>query len=403
MSTCRSMTGQAVRKVKQVQASVAAMINNQITGIKVSGHHLRPQQNGQVNSYNQHSRAEDTIKREQDRKRKASACPVGFVQKFVTSNGVDYPCHPADEAQHSPYPVGFRGCYGCGGQHGFMECPTKREQACYQKFHWNLHCHKPEIYFKNRTGKQPDRGEQAQKNVTFGHYGPESNTRQSNTYGSVGQGQRTRPPVGRGRGTNTPSWMNSVTPMSTSSSSIPPPPRLPPRPNDREGENYEDQANIFVEEYLQFLDINSMIKINHRPMPITSRNELPHIKLTISCCNGDNAICIKMIYDTGAALSTGFLDYHENIWKNHPKVVARYEKFDGENPFDPIKLCGAINNPKDYDESKHGLLSAVIEYYTPYKYSDGSAFTLTLALGVGMAVNSILGLPTIIEGEIEPK
>ena len=108
MSTCRSMAGQAVRKVKQVQASVAAMINNQITGIKFSGHHLRLQQNIQVNSYNQHSRAEDTIKREQDRKRRASACPVGFVQKFVTSNGVDYPCHPADEAQHSPYPAGFR-------------------------------------------------------------------------------------------------------------------------------------------------------------------------------------------------------------------------------------------------------------------------------------------------------
>ena len=197
--------------------------------------------------------------------------------------------------------------------------------------------------------------------------------------------------------------MNSVTPMSTSSSSIPTPPRLPPRPSDREGENYEYQANNFVEEYVQFLDINSMIKINYRPMPITSRNELPHIKLTISCCNGDNAIGIKMLYDTGAALSTGFLDYHENIWKKHPKVVARYEKFDGDNPFDPIKLCGSINNPKDYDESKHGLLSAVIEYYTPYKYSDGSAFTLTLALGVGMAVNSILGLPAIIEGEIEPK
>ena len=42
MLTCRLMAGQAVRKVKQVQASVAAMINNQITGIKVSGHHLKP-------------------------------------------------------------------------------------------------------------------------------------------------------------------------------------------------------------------------------------------------------------------------------------------------------------------------------------------------------------------------
>ena len=66
MLTCRLMAGQAVRKVKQVQVSVAVTINNQITGIK-------------VDSYNPQSRAEDTIKREQDRKRSASACPVGFI------------------------------------------------------------------------------------------------------------------------------------------------------------------------------------------------------------------------------------------------------------------------------------------------------------------------------------
>ena len=105
-----------------------------------------------------------------------------------------------------------------------------------------------------------------------------------------------------------------------------------------------------------------------------------------------------MLSDTGAALNTGFLICHENIWKKHPYVVARYERFDGDNSFDPIKLHRAINNPKGYDESNHGLLSDVIKYYTQYKYSDGTTFPLTLALGVGMAVNSILGLPTIVEG-----
>ena len=291
-----------------------------------------------MNSYNPLFRAEDTIKRYQDRKRRASAYPIGFVQKSVTSNGVDYPCHPADESQYFPYPVEFRGCYGCAGQHGFMKCPTKRVSACYKKFHLNLHCHKPEIYFRNRTGKQPSREEQTRKNVALEHYKSGSYTRHSNVHAPVGRGQRTRPPIGRGRSTNTSSWISSANPMSTSSSSVSPPPRLPPQPNDREGENYKYQADNFFEEYVQFLDINSMIKINIRPMPITSRNEIPRIKLTISCSNGNNAIGIKMLYDTGAALSIGFLDYHENIWKKHPKVVARYEKFDGENPFDPIKL-----------------------------------------------------------------
>ena len=112
---------------------------------------------------------------------------------------------------------------------------------------------------------------------------------------------------------------------------------------------------------------------------------------------------ISILYDAGAALKTGFLTYHENISKKYHDTVTRHERFDGYTPFDPIKLCGKFNNPKDYDESKHGILSAVIEYYTPYKCSDGTAFTLVLALGVGMDVNSILGLPTIIEGEIEHK
>ena len=95
MSICRSMAGQAVRKVKQVQTSVVVMISNQIIGIKTAAHHL---QITSVYSYYPLSRAEDTIKREQDKKRRTSDFPAGFIQNFVTSNGVDFPCHPADEA-----------------------------------------------------------------------------------------------------------------------------------------------------------------------------------------------------------------------------------------------------------------------------------------------------------------
>ena len=56
-----------------------------------------------------------------------SACPAGFFQKFVTCNGVDFPYHPAIEAQYSPHPVGFHVCYGCSGQHNFADCPIKRD------------------------------------------------------------------------------------------------------------------------------------------------------------------------------------------------------------------------------------------------------------------------------------
>ena len=74
--------------------------------------------------------------------------------------------------------------------------------------------------------------------------------------------------------------MGSTNPMYTPSSSIPTPPPLLLRPNDREDDNYVDQVKKFAEEYVPFLDINSMFKIKTRPMPITSRNELSHIELT---------------------------------------------------------------------------------------------------------------------------
>ena len=67
--------------------------------------------------------------------------------------------------------------------------------------------------------------------------------------------------------------------MYTPSSSIPPPPPLLLRPNDREDDNYVDQVKKFAEEYVPFLDINSMFKIKTRPMPITSRNDLSRIEL----------------------------------------------------------------------------------------------------------------------------
>ena len=73
--------------------------------------------------------------------------------------------------------------------------------------------------------------------------------------------------------------MGSTNPIYTLSSSTYPPPPLLSRPNDREGENYADQVGNTVEEYVQFLDINSMVKINTRPMPITSHTVLPHTKL----------------------------------------------------------------------------------------------------------------------------
>ena len=142
---------------------------------------------------------------------------------------------------------------------------------------------------------------------------------------------------------------------------------------------------------------------NLQPMPIASQNELAHIKMSICAIATKKIIGLSMLYDTCVALNTGYFPYHIEIVKHHPSVVKRIEYFDGENPFEPIELFGAITHPSDYDSEKHGILSAVVEYHTPYKYRNGEPVLLAIALGNSMTVNTILGFSTIREGGLEPR
>ena len=89
--------------------------------------------------------------------------------------------------------------------------------------------------------------------------------------------------------------------------------------------------------------------------------------------------------------------------KECPQVVESFEEFNGDNPFEPIKLMGAIRNPAIYDREQHGILSAVIRYTTPYILNNGHQFFLCFALGEDMSVNTILGVPGILEVVMEPQ
>ena len=88
---------------------------------------------------------------------------------------------------------------------------------------------------------------------------------------------------------------------------------------------------------------------------------------------------------------------------NYPKTVHSYEVYDGSHPFDPIALTGAIENAQGYDVSKHGILSAVIKYYTPYKDDNGNRLLFPVAIGNDMTVNTILGSTVIDQWELELK
>ena len=78
-------------------------------------------------------------------------------------------------------------------------------------------------------------------------------------------------------------------------------------------------------------------------------------------------------------------------------AVAAYKEFNGTNPFDPIKLCGSLLDPSDYDAKKHGVLSAVIRYHTHLITTDGKRIMCSVTLKVDMSIDTIIGIPFIRE------
>ena len=178
-------------------------------------------------------------------------------------------------------------------------------------------------------------------------------------------------------------------------------PTQPSRAQSSNADSYTTSNGPFVDQYVNVVRACHSKDLRLRRMPISSNNELPHVAFPIGKSNG--AASVTALYDTGGALNTGNIHLHNFIRKKTPSAVAAYEEFNGKNPFDPIKLCGALLDPSDYNAEKHGILSAVITYYTPFKSIEGKPITFSVALGVDMSVDTIIGIPFIKELNLELK
>jgi hypothetical protein len=132
------------------------------------------------------------------------------------------------------------------------------------------------------------------------------------------------------------------------------------------------------------------------PMPIAIDNGLPHITLDLGSDPAvDPTLCGLM--DTCGALNTGYLTFHLWLMSERPDLVVEFLSFDDSNPFEPIKLGGAIRDPSNFDATDHGNLTAVVRYSTPYVDLSGSPITLSFALGPDITVNTIFGLPMLCD------
>ena len=135
-----------------------------------------------------------------------------------------------------------------------------------------------------------------------------------------------------------------------------------------------------------------------RKMPISSDNNLPHLSILLGKVRLEWSLSV--LYDTDAALTSGYIPYHLKIRGKYPHLVHIFEVFDGNNPFDPIKLLGAIGSVSNYDPEKYGMLSAGIRYFTPCRNTNNQPLLFPVALGEAMVVNTILGNTVIREWKL---
>jgi hypothetical protein len=130
-------------------------------------------------------------------------------------------------------------------------------------------------------------------------------------------------------------------------------------------------------------------------MPIAIDDGVPHITFDPGAEPSRVELCGLM--DTCGALNAGHLRFHLWLKSERPGLVAEFIQFDDSNPFEPMKLGGAICDPADFVSADHGNLTAVIRCCTPCVDQSGAAITISFALGSDVTVNTVFGLPMLCD------
>jgi hypothetical protein len=158
-------------------------------------------------------------------------------------------------------------------------------------------------------------------------------------------------------------------------------------------------ANIFV---VQVESIQAQVFNTEPPkraLPIAISKDLPHVVFLLgNDVNDSNCIGIRVGLDTLAALNTGNAFFFLSIIKKFPSIV---HKIHGPEGYDPITLSGVVATSAFPITT---TLPMVLELHLPYKSKiDGESSLIQFAVGANVAVNAIVGKPTLrkIKGIID--
>jgi len=352
------------------------------------------------------------------------------IQKHKQSAPTDTQDFPVDPftGYVSKYYRGQKCCFGCGecdpAKHvEFKNCPKKHEDATKQAFFKELHAHSKTHREKWQLRNQEKRDKQnADTNKPQNSSVPASNAAPPSSIAPAYQAQLMPPPRTYTITTQDPVY-SMLPPLVPYIPTPPPAPvNLPPpshpsapasNPSPAPASNPQPTtpapaaaapAQGSTSWYpFRVRSFHTQPGPQHAPpMPLNIDMGLPNITWDLGLPNDPNPVKLRALFDSCGCCNVGRLDYHLWIVSQRPDIVAEFRFCDGHQPFDPLGLDGVVSQSSDLVPTndgllseQHGLLTAIVRYWTPYKMPDGSPLALSFGLGEHVSTNTLTGLPTL--------
>ena len=92
--------------------------------------------------------------------------------------------------------------------------------------------------------------------------------------------------------------------------------------------------------------------------------------------------------DTGAGLNLVNLEYHQSVAERHTNLVSKFAYLKDLEDMDPFNISG-VDGGKEGEQGNGGVDVTVVITYKTYFVVNGKPKTVSLALGEGVACNTI--------------
>ena len=100
--------------------------------------------------------------------------------------------------------------------------------------------------------------------------------------------------------------------------------------------------------------------------------------------------------DSCEGLNIGNLNAHKWVMTTYPYIIKNYMEFDDMDKVEPLVLNCSVDDVKDV-ENNVGKLTTIVIYYTRSTSIHKLPIILSFGLGNKVAVNAIIGKPTLKE------